>query len=327
MEIAQGIRVYYKNQKNFQNVVFFADDSYKYYPTGGMLFEVCSESSLHMITQKVQQMITLYPDGTNELSAETITDMFKWLYGTIEDKKLPVATELFRSGFSEEIFETLEHDFTLENSVTVREFFDVVYENYAKSVLMLFDLFVATAAHWTGIADEFQQEALKTFEEYADCLYEEYSKKCSVRSKNGHKQVETNPITNFVQLLIFEHCSMKKERDDVKICENCGSFFIPPNRNNTIFCTAPSPQNPKKTCQEIGPRIKRDKKRRENDMLREHNATLSKYRMALKRELDRANEHSKPNDPNKENRRVTQALKKLQEESDRIWREKNLDGK
>ncbi len=327
MKIAQGIRVYYENKKDFQNVVFFADDSYKYYPTGGMLFEVCSQNSLHMITEKVQQMISLYPDGTNELSVETITDMFKWLYGTIEDEEMPVATELFRSGFSEAIFEALEHDFTSENPVTVKEFFDDVYENHAKSVVMLLDLFVAIAAHWTGIADEFQQEVLETFEDYADCLYEAYSKKCSVRSKNDYKQVETNPITNFVQLLIFEYCRMKKERVVVKICENCGSFFIPPNRNNTIFCTAPSPQDPKKTCQEIGPRIKRDKKRRENDMLKEHNATLSKYRMALKRELDRANEYSKPNDPNKKNPRVVQARKNLQRESERIWKEKNSDGK
>ncbi|MDY3971414.1 MAG: DUF6076 domain-containing protein [Clostridia bacterium] len=40
---------------------------------------------------------------------------------------------------------------------------------------------------------------------------------------------------------------------DIKLkrCENCGRYFIPFNRSDTMYCDEPAPQNPKKTCKEF----------------------------------------------------------------------------
>ena len=37
-EIGHGIEVYYENKKEKRNIVFFPENTYKYYDTGGMLF-------------------------------------------------------------------------------------------------------------------------------------------------------------------------------------------------------------------------------------------------------------------------------------------------
>ena len=88
-EIGSGIRVYFENKKEFRNVVFFPDDRYTYYPTGGMLFELIQDDAIYMVTTKVENMIKVFPNYNAEASVDNVTDGFKWLYGTIEDEELP----------------------------------------------------------------------------------------------------------------------------------------------------------------------------------------------------------------------------------------------
>ena len=288
MEIAHGIDVYYENNKDFQNVVFFGDGTYRYYPTGGMLAEISSNEAMYLITDKVQNMIKLYPDADADLSQENISVMFQWLYATIEDEDLPVATELFRSSFSDSIFDTL-NQLEVAFYKSVSELFSAVYKKYEQSVQAFCVFFVALAAVASKTADSFQEEMAGIFWDYAKDLYKSYTNKCNVRQLKDKKRVETTPIRGFIQLLIFEYCRMKKENIVIKICANCGRFFSPEKRTKTIYCSAPSPQNPKKSCKEIGARIKRDEQRRTDPYKREQNATMAKYGMALKRARDNEN--------------------------------------
>ncbi len=55
------------------------------------------------LTTKVENMIKVFPNYNAEASVDNVTDGFKWLYGTIEDEELPLATELFRGCFNEVI--------------------------------------------------------------------------------------------------------------------------------------------------------------------------------------------------------------------------------
>ncbi|MDE6947559.1 MAG: hypothetical protein K2P14_10300, partial [Anaeroplasmataceae bacterium] len=38
------------------------------------------------------------------------------------------------------------------------------------------------------------------------------------------------------------------------VCKNCGKPFIAKNRSDTYYCDRPSPQNPRETCKEYGPK-------------------------------------------------------------------------
>ena len=92
--------------------------------------------------------------------------------------------------------------------------------------------------------------------------YECYTRKCSVRHIKGNVSVQTHRIRNYLQLLVFEMCRMKKEKKVIKQCLCCGRYFIPSKRMDSMFCQLPSINNPKKTCAEIGPQIKRQERRK-----------------------------------------------------------------
>ena len=198
-EIESGIRVYFENKKEFRNVVFFPDNTYTYYPTGGMLFELIRDDAIYMVTTKVENMIKSFPDYNAEASKESVTNGFKWLYGTIEDEELPIATELFRGCFNEVILDVADRSGSYE---CVGDFFVKCYKEYLSNI-EAFSVYVdAIAAYNSGIDDEFQDEMANDFMSSAEELYDLYTRKCSVRHKNGTVTVDTVQMKNFLQVLI-----------------------------------------------------------------------------------------------------------------------------
>lgn len=49
--------------------------------------------------------------------------------------------------------------------------------------------------------------------------------------------------------------TLKIKNGKEKICKNCGRPFLCVERTDQHYCNRPSPQNPKKTCAEIGPKL------------------------------------------------------------------------
>lgn len=279
-EIESGIRVYFENKKEFRNVVFFPDNTYTYYPTGGMLFELIRDDAIYMVTTKVENMIKSFPDYNAEASKESVTNGFKWLYGTIEDEELPIATELFRGCFNEVILDVADRSGSYE---CVGDFFVKCYKEYLSNI-EAFSVYVdAIAAYNSGIDDEFQDEMANDFMSSAEELYDLYTRKCSVRHKNGTVTVDTVQMKNFLQVLTFEYCRMKKENKPLKICENCGRYFIPQKRSDTIYCPAPSPQNPDKPCSEVGANFRQTVKRRNDPVEREYHTNSCRLQNMVRR--------------------------------------------
>ena len=266
-EIGSGILVYFKNKKKFRNVVFLPDDGYVYYPTGGMLLELIRDDAIYMVTEKVENMIKIFPKYNSEASMENVSDGFRWLYGTIEDEEFPVTTELFRGCFNEVILSVANRPGSYE---CVGDFFVKCYEEYFSHIEAFFVYVDAIAAFNSGVADEFQTEMASYLISSAEELHDLYTRKCSVRYKNGKFLVDTVQVKNFLQVLIFEYCHMKKENKPVKICENCGRYFIPLKRSDSIYCYAPSPQNPEKSCSEVGANYRQTVKRRNDPVEREY---------------------------------------------------------
>lgn len=282
-EIAHGINVYFNNQKDFRNTVFLPNSTYAYYDDGWMLFEVIGDESICMLTEKVQNMIKAFPDGQRQVTSESITDGFKWLYRTIEDEERPVATELFRSSFNDVIQQVISEMTSQEDYESVEAFFMTCYNFYLDHI-KTFSVFVqAIAADASGLSDEFQHEVANVFVESSEDLYECYSKKCNTRRKKGHVSVETVQIINFLQLLTFEYYRMKKMGKAIKECANCGCLFIPTGRGDSIYCTLPDPTHPRKTCKEIGAQLRRTAKRRSEPREHEHHNTMCRLYNVVRR--------------------------------------------
>lgn len=282
-EIGSGILVYFENRKNFKNVVFLPHGKRACYQSGGMLFELIKDDAFFMVTTKVVNMIKAFPGYYAEASIENVTEGFKWLYGTIEDEDFPVATELFRSCFNEVIHDVAGKS---ESYDCVGNFFSKCYEEYV-SHIEVFSMYVdAIAAYNSGMADEFQADIANNFISSAQELSDLYMRKCSVRHKNGNIVVDTVQIKSFLQLLTFEYCRMKKENKLLKICKNCGRYFIPPKRSDSIYCPAPSPQNPEKACSEIGANFRQTVKRRNDPIEREFHTNSCRIQNIVRRLIE-----------------------------------------
>lgn len=312
-KIGSGIRVYYENKKEFRNVVFFPNDAYTYYDTGGMLFELIRDDAIYLVTEKTEKMIRAYPGFNTEASVESVTDGFRWLCGAIDDEDLPVASELFRSCFNSIIQDVAARP---GDYACVGEFFLRCYEVYLPHIQAFAAYTDAVAAHNSGMTDEFQEELAGDFISSAEELYEAYTRKCSVRHKNGDVTVETVSLTNFLQVLVFETCRMKKEHKPIKICGNCGRYFIPPKRSDSIYCPAPSPQNPERTCAEIGASFRWAEKRRTDPVEKEHHQNVCRIRNNVRRLVESGVPKIQ----------LTRFRNELKKEKDRYLTEKHAEG-
>ncbi len=266
-DIADGIVVCFKNKKDCHNLVLFSNNIQKTYDVGGMLFELVSDESIYLIRDKVKNMISIFPNKGDTVARGTITECFKWLYETVEDEELPVATELFRSTFSEAICQILNDEKQMAKFSIIEDFFNRAYELYYDQ-LTLFAVYVeAIATHASKISDQFQGELAESFKENIGEYFNELIDLCYLQQESDFRYVYKVSIKNFIQLLMFEYCRMKDTRKAIKICVNCGRFFIPQGRVDTLYCPLPSPGYSGKTCRDVGAQLRRKQKREDDKYL------------------------------------------------------------
>lgn len=232
-----------------------------------------------MIT-KPENMIKCFPDADLPLSDESLTNGFQWLYGTVEDEDIPLATELFRSSFNLKIHEILkaEYQFT-----SVGHFFETCWKEYIQD-MQEFAMYVdAIATEESGLADEFNHLRFVEFKEAADDAYNVYSKKCSRRHKRDKVTLETHNMQTCMDVLILEYCRLIKEKKVFKICHNCGRYFIPKKHRDAVYCFSEAPNGLGKSCAEVAPQKKRSEERRVDALEQKHNREYSKFAMAALR--------------------------------------------
>lgn len=118
-------------------------------------------------------------------------------------------------------------------------------------------------------------------------------------------------IRNSISLLLFEVAHIIESGSIINKCENCGNFFIPNTRIDTIYCNYPSPQNKSKTCKEIGAQITRSKKEKTDEFTYEYRKIYMRLQMKSRR--------------NSQKKEYSLLLKKMVKES-KGWREKLKEG-
>ncbi|NLB35885.1 MAG: hypothetical protein GX824_01030 [Clostridiales bacterium] len=69
----------------------------------------------------------------------------------------------------------------------------------------------------------------------------------------------------------------------VKKCENCGKYFVPYNRSDTIYCDRKSPQDPERTCKEYGTQRLWYDKMQGDEALKLYRNVYSAKRMMVRR--------------------------------------------
>lgn len=90
-------------------------------------------------------------------------------------------------------------------------------------------------------------------------------------------------IKSSLSLLVFEIAHCVDNNVDFNKCACCGRIFAPDGRKDQIYCNYPSPQNPEKTCREIGAQITRMNKEKTDVATREYRKVYMRYVMTKRR--------------------------------------------
>lgn len=93
-------------------------------------------------------------------------------------------------------------------------------------------------------------------------------------------------IRSFTSLLIFEFANCLNHNTPIRMCENCGDFFVASGRSDAIYCPYNDSNHPGKTCREIGPQLKRAKKEQLDIPTREYRKIYMRLKMQVKRHPD-----------------------------------------
>lgn len=116
------------------------------------------------------------------------------------------------------------------------------------------------------------------YSEYLDMQHIDFR---IINTDKGLKSLYT--IKSTISLLIFElaHC-INVETNFVK-CPNCKNYFVPEGRCDTLYCNYPSPQNSNKNCSDIGAKIARANKEKNDVVTREYRKIYMRYKMMTRR--------------------------------------------
>ena len=93
-------------------------------------------------------------------------------------------------------------------------------------------------------------------------------------------------IESILSLGLFEMAHIYDMKVPIVRCKNCGHWFTPKNRSDTLYCNYPAPGNPEKTCKEIGAQLAWKKKEQTDDVTREYRRIYMRYKMTVNRHPD-----------------------------------------
>lgn len=93
-------------------------------------------------------------------------------------------------------------------------------------------------------------------------------------------------LKSSMSLILFEAAhAMDAETKFVK-CKNCGNYFVPIGRSDSVYCGYPSPQDETKSCRDVGANATRARKMKNDIMTQEYRRLYMRLKMATKRHPD-----------------------------------------
>lgn len=297
------------------------------YPIGGMIAEY---ARLHPTI--IKEVIMSYSDLNVEPTTDNISVFFPWFINELETKVNLVSAIVITFEFMESVVGLVkmtkdERDSLFKDKTKEKgKIYEFIFEhtNYNKPGIETMEQLLLTCYLFYAdiyVAFKYSFEMLATGDEYEKKQVDYY---CSMYADNiefqhidfkiacfegEFKSIYT--IKSSISLLLFEaaHC-LDRDTKFVK-CANCGEYFVPEGRKDTIYCHYISPQNSKKTCKDIGAQITRSNKEKNDVCTKEYRKVYMRYKMKALRH---------PEDWNNKN-----TFEKLQTEV-KIWRKQLSNG-
>lgn len=331
-----GMTLTYDGKKN----TILCSGIVKEYPIGGM---ICEYARLH--PRELKKIFDSYPERGAVYSTDNLTKAVEWLQDEMLKNNdtvtaLMILTECL-SGIGDLLHATPEEfkqhleevnredetkpikDYILEGTGYNKFCVDTIggvlsycyYVAYLHYVIFkhTFNALMKSSRKESGEDIELENEektleAFGTFYGPENLQFQQIDFK--IVAMEG-KMVSLYTIQSSLSLLLFEVAHLIEERIQFKQCKNCGNYFIPTGRNDSIYCGYPSPQNPDKSCKVIGAQAAMAEKMKNDEATHLYRKIYMRNKMLQKRH---------PEDP-----RYSAVLKKLVQGAKR-WRKKIKDG-
>ena len=97
------------------------------------------------------------------------------------------------------------------------------------------------------------------------------------------KFAEIFTIKSSMSLILFETAHVMDSETAIIKCKNCGQYFVPTGRSDSIYCSYPSPQDSEKTCKDIGAQVSRSNKEKTDVTTKEYRKVYMRYKMLMRR--------------------------------------------
>jgi hypothetical protein len=93
-------------------------------------------------------------------------------------------------------------------------------------------------------------------------------------------------IKSSMSLILFEAAHAMDAQTKFVKCKNCGNFFVPVGRSDSVYCGYPAPQDETKECRDVGANATRAKKMKNDVLTQEYRRLYMRLKMAVKRHPD-----------------------------------------
>lgn len=93
-------------------------------------------------------------------------------------------------------------------------------------------------------------------------------------------------VKSSLSLILFEAAHAMDAQTKFVKCKNCGNYFVPVGRSDSVYCGYPSPQDETKECREVGANATRAKKMKNDVLTQEYRRLYMRLKMGIKRHPD-----------------------------------------
>lgn len=93
-------------------------------------------------------------------------------------------------------------------------------------------------------------------------------------------------IKSSMSLILFEAAHVMDANTRFVKCKNCGNYFVPVGRSDSVYCGYPAPQDETKECRDVGANATRAKKMKNDVLTQEYRRLYMRLKMAIKRHPD-----------------------------------------
>lgn len=93
-------------------------------------------------------------------------------------------------------------------------------------------------------------------------------------------------IKSAMSLILFEAAHAMDAKTKFVKCKNCGNYFVPVGRSDSIYCGYPAPQDKTKECRDVGANATRARKMKNDVLTQEYRRLYMRLKMSIKRHPD-----------------------------------------